>query len=405
MAPRSRTLDARMMSAARWRHPGVLGLAVGVLVLALGAVERHLGGDNRQQPAAAEPRRVGRAAPLEAPAALGNAGKLLAAVPVRREPLPAPACRGNSSVDAAHTLRHGGRERSYRLLVPATACDTQPGREDGVPLLVFLHCFGCSCTRDMDDWTREAHKRGFVLARPCGHVAKGPPSWNAGACCGGAAAEKLDDVGFIEAVVRDVLGPRAPAVKIDRSAIYVTGFSNGGFLTSMLARHSSLFAKAAPVSGYEYDPSEKLANSSLLGSVPIMIHHGLRDQHVRAVGCCDKQRCCCGISSGARCVSVDQYFAKWSRINGCATAGPAGGVDSGSGEGAAAAAATNASQSPSPQLPRAAVPGDGRRVVCKTSTQCRAPTTLCIHADKAHGDMLNPGADSSTEHIARFFFE
>jgi len=77
------------------------------------------------------------------------------------------------------SIKHGGRDRSYQLFVPASACKKQVAQPQGVPLLIYLHCYGCSC-QNSDEWTQQAQIRGVVLTRPCGTVAKGPPSWNAG---------------------------------------------------------------------------------------------------------------------------------------------------------------------------------------------------------------------------------
>lgn len=53
-------------------------------------------------------------------------------------------------------------------------------------------------------------------------------SWNAGGCCGEAATEKIDDVGFLKALVAQVdPGHRRP--------IDVVGYSNGGRLAYRIA--------------------------------------------------------------------------------------------------------------------------------------------------------------------------
>lgn len=65
-----------------------------------------------------------------------------------------------------------------------------------------------------------------------------------------------------------------------------------------------------------------------LKPVPIMIHHGLRDTHVRPQGCCDSSHCCCSITA-EHCVSVASFWAKWGHVNGCtppATGSPEAGL-------------------------------------------------------------------------------
>lgn len=104
-------------------------------------------------------------------------------------------------------LAHGGLERSFHLLVPPAAIAkalTDPRGE--VEPVVYLHCFGCSCAapagRAVEEWDTLAEQRGFVLVRPCGDVVGSVPSWNAGACCGEAKAQGLDDAGFVQAVTQ-----------------------------------------------------------------------------------------------------------------------------------------------------------------------------------------------------------
>ena len=117
-------------------------------------------------------------------------------------------------------------------------------------MVIFLHCYGCPCSTSRG-WEEESDARGAVLVKPCGDDLGGVPSWNAGACCGDAVRDNRDDKGFIQAVVREVLATSSRPW-IDPERAYLTGFSNGGFMTSVLARTSTLFAAAAPVSGFEY---------------------------------------------------------------------------------------------------------------------------------------------------------
>ena len=55
--------------------------------------------------------------------------------------------------------------------------------------------------------------------------------WNAGHCCGKAAKDKVDDVGFIAAAIEDV----CDHLRVDRSRIYMLGFSNGGMMAYRFA--------------------------------------------------------------------------------------------------------------------------------------------------------------------------
>jgi polyhydroxybutyrate depolymerase len=71
-------------------------------------------------------------------------------------------------------------------------------------------------------------------------------TWNAGGCCGYAAAQNADDVGFALAVLRDV----ARNVSVDPARVYATGHSNGAMMAYRMAIDASdRIAAIAPVAG------------------------------------------------------------------------------------------------------------------------------------------------------------
>ncbi|MEM9057975.1 MAG: PHB depolymerase family esterase, partial [Pseudomonadota bacterium] len=70
--------------------------------------------------------------------------------------------------------------------------------------------------------------------------------WNAGKCCGKAVDRGVDDVAFVMETI-DRLSELLP---VDRSRVYVFGFSNGAMLTyALAAAHPDRFAAIAGVSG------------------------------------------------------------------------------------------------------------------------------------------------------------
>ena len=135
---------------------------------------------------------------------------------------PAQGARPAGSVAGAASrlvaLRYGGLARDYRLFVPA-------GARHARPLLLALHQLHGSALA----WERRsgldlgAAANGVVVAYPdgVGH------SWNAGTCCQPAAGRRVDDVGFLRAVVADV----ARRTPVDLSRVAVTGFSNGALMS------------------------------------------------------------------------------------------------------------------------------------------------------------------------------
>ena len=133
------------------------------------------------------------------------------------------AIPGNWRVETG--LLKNGAQRSYLLHVPT---GYQAGRD--YPLVVVLHG-AFSTAKEMEDWTgwsALADREGFIVAYPEGGwgILGFLQHWNAGHCCGKAADEGEDDVGFVALVVEDA----ARRVKVDAARVYVTGFSNGGML-------------------------------------------------------------------------------------------------------------------------------------------------------------------------------
>ena len=129
---------------------------------------------------------------------------------------------------------------------------------------------------------------------------------------GKALAKGLPDTSLLKTVVARIqewlpdLGP-TPLVT-------ATGFSNGGMLIDKAAINMGLFHAIAPVGGHYYG----LHNESTITPTPTLMIHSLDDPVVRIGGCCNGARCCCGIDDRSKqCMSVEDQFHIWSRINRC----------------------------------------------------------------------------------------
>jgi len=143
-------------------------------------------------------------------------------------------------------------------------------------------------------------------------------SWNAPSCCGEAKANKLDDFGFLDAVVTDA----AASLPVARGALFGSGFSNGGFVTSLLpSRSTHTWRGLAPVAGHEYEFDAP-------APVPVSMHHCEADRAVQLGGCCEGgPACCCGIGAGrSGCVGAAALHARWLSLNRCKGARRAVGV-------------------------------------------------------------------------------
>eukprot|EP00667_Euglena_gracilis_P011120 EG_transcript_11346 len=250
-------------------------------------------------------------------------------------------------------MSFGDLEREYHIYLPRSVCDT---RQEYAPMLLAIHCFGCNAANEEQKYIPVAEEFGFVLVTPEGIG----ESWNARYCCGPALSERLDDVSFLEHVVHEA----STLVRVSPD-VYVTGFSNGGFMTSFLAASGRSWVRAvAPTAGHVY------AHIKPSHPTPLFLHHGYDDQSVNFNGCCAANHCCCGIVSKA-CVSVPDIFHEWLRINGC-----------------------------SGHQPALTVPGH-HLVECFTGTGCEANTTYCAHHNVPHtswGHHFNMATD-----IGRFF--
>jgi polyhydroxybutyrate depolymerase len=207
---------------------------------------------------------------------------------------------GLAAGNHAETLLAGGRERTYTLHVPPGV----PGAR-GWPLVVVLHGLGGTPaeTALMTGWSHQADAAGAVVVYPAGIG----NSWNARFCCGTAQEQGIDDVGFIRAL----LGAVAAAVPIDGHRIFVTGISNGGFMSYRLGcALADQIAAIGPVAGALLEP-----DCAPTAPVSVLAFHGTADQLVPYAGETGPQ---------GRTVwpSVEQSVGFWARHDGCAATAP-----------------------------------------------------------------------------------
>lgn len=133
-----------------------------------------------------------------------------------------------------------GMARQYKVHVP-------PGYDPNVPTPVVFCFHGLGqdavlfCV-DGANLPAKSDAEGFILVMPNGYA----NSWNAGTCCGDAATEQLDEIGFVRAVFDEV----STHLNLDLTRVYATGLSNGGYMSFRVACEASdLFVAVAPGSG------------------------------------------------------------------------------------------------------------------------------------------------------------
>jgi len=170
--------------------------------------------------------------------------------------------------DHEFTLPHEQLRRSYLVHVP-------PQAEAGRPLPVVLNFHGGGAhARAQKQYSRmdeTADREGFIVVYPNGTGGIGGRllTWNGGACCGWAAASRVDDVGFVLALLDD-LAQRMP---LDQGRIYATGLSNGSMMAYRLAAEASpRIAAAAGVAG-----AMTLSRFAPALPVPVMHIHSVDD--------------------------------------------------------------------------------------------------------------------------------
>ena len=192
--------------------------------------------------------------------------------------------------------------RSYIAHIPA-------GASGPMPVVINFHGGG-SNGEAQEKYTQMdavADREHFIVVYPNGTGRGRFLVWNAGTCCGAAPARRIDDVGFVRAVVAD-LEKRA---KIDRTRIFATGISNGGMMSyRMAAEAPDLIAAIAPVSG-----SMVLANFHPTLPVPVMHFHSVDDPRALYNG---------GLGPPFPMTAtrvfhppVEQQLAKWIAHDGC----------------------------------------------------------------------------------------
>jgi polyhydroxybutyrate depolymerase len=143
------------------------------------------------------------------------------------------------------SLRVDGRDRSY-LLEPALGLD----RGDRAALVVVLHQEGGTPEGVAEETELQGLRRqGATLAYPLGV----DNSWDAGKCCGLPSRQRVDDVRFLDAVIRDA----AKRTPVDAERTALVGYSSGGMLTyRYVCARTGTLAAAVVVSGSLESPCD-----------------------------------------------------------------------------------------------------------------------------------------------------
>lgn len=204
---------------------------------------------------------------------------------------------------------YNGNARDYKVYLPSSL-------QNDAKVVVLLHGLGGTMNDfDMTSWSAMADTANIILISPQGLPFSSPAGTIAGCFNSGMVAHapflgaipingSVDDVGFISHLIDEVKTNHS----IDITRVYVTGFSNGGFMTQRLACElSGRLAAIASVSGTR----SVALNSCVMGTqLPVAHFHGTADTTVYWNGY---------VSSGAigeqLGISVDSLLNWWKASN------------------------------------------------------------------------------------------
>ena len=216
-----------------------------------------------------------------------------------------------ATYEAKVDMRFYGFRRTYRIHLPPNYNSARP-----LPMVVVIHG-AFDTARGMErfsGFSALADQENFVVVYPNGIGIFGfLQHWNAGHCCGKAAADHIDDVGFLTKVIEDACAQLA----VDRHRIYMVGFSNGGMMVyRFAAERGDLLAAAASLAAAAGGRQDNKVPAWVIPDpvcpMPLLSMHGLADTNVPFNGGTSRAH------GGTRQFwPVKRSLAIWTRRNGC----------------------------------------------------------------------------------------
>ena len=239
--------------------------------------------------------------------------------------------------------------RSFNVYVPPNFCSTGAQHHDedvSLRVLLAIHGYGGKPIQQIRKWMDVADALNSIIIAPMGTEtikSQKKLGWNAVECCGDPVLNEIDDLDFVIHGVMDVfLNQFSDSSSISSNSIIssngknkrvnviATGFSNGGFFTSLLGimkDRPKWLVGIVPTGGYQYDINAYSSTPELA----VFMHHGGKDSVVNPNGCCiaheqkhqkngSKSNCMFDIGvKQETCQSAQSVFHLWSSINGCSS--------------------------------------------------------------------------------------
>lgn len=199
-----------------------------------------------------------------------------------------------------------GLERTYVLNLP-------PNYYEGndFSLVIALHGGAGSAEQfeSTSKLTEKANSSNFIVIYPEGIQRTGLlklQTWNAGACCGSAVENNVDDVKFISLLIDELVSK----YNINSKKIYATGHSNGGMMAYRLACELSNKIAAIAPNGC----TMVTATCNPVRPVPILHMHSELDTAIPYQGGLGS-----GVgTSGIELDAIETVLDSWSSKNTCA---------------------------------------------------------------------------------------
>jgi polyhydroxybutyrate depolymerase len=212
----------------------------------------------------------------------------------------------------ARKIEHAGLDRTFLLHLPKGRNDDKP-----VPLVIVLHGAGANgrITELLTGFSPLADRHGFAAVYPDAEPGGGLgvwQFWSAGGEQTAGAAKKAkaklvarDDFGFIAALIDQLVAERVA----DARRVYVTGISNGAFMTNRLACvMPERIAAIAPVAGTMVKWTAQDTKPSR--PMPVLYMHGTDDKLMGLSGADF-------LSKRELSLSAADLVAWWAKHNGC----------------------------------------------------------------------------------------
>ncbi len=168
------------------------------------------------------------------------------------------------------TMTYDDVERVHKIYIPSSY-----SKETPAPLLLLIHGYSepAAWILEYTKFKPLAEKHGFIIACPEGKINQAKvPSWDFDTTTSTGQLKDIEYINsFMDKLVKDYT--------IDQKRIYITGFSQGGFMSYIAGcTLSKRIAAIAPVSGAM--PSSNLFKCSPVHSTPVIVINGDNDNAV-----------------------------------------------------------------------------------------------------------------------------